>query len=100
MLSGKNLIAGDPVGAADGTFTAGGSLAQFEEASSALIDRACDAAARAFDPYRRLPASAPAPPVNCACSQRWCGMAHGWTRASIAHCPAARRCPDQTSGEC
>ena len=55
MLTGKNLIAGQAVDAVDGTFTAGGSLATFEEASSALVNRAVDAAAAAFDEYRRLP---------------------------------------------
>ena len=56
VLIGKNLIAAEPVDAADGTYTAGGALAQFEEASSALVDGAVDAAARAFDAYRQLPA--------------------------------------------
>ena len=56
MLTGKNLIAGQDVDAVDGTFTAGGSLATFEEASSALVNRAVDAAAAAFEEYRRLPA--------------------------------------------
>ena len=56
MLSGKNLIAGKPVDGADGMFTARGALAQFEEASSAHLDRALDAAAQAFDAYRQLPA--------------------------------------------
>ena len=55
-LSGKNLIAGEPMDCADGTFTAGGALADFEEASREHLDRAVDAAARAFDAYRRLPA--------------------------------------------
>jgi NADP-dependent aldehyde dehydrogenase len=58
MLSGNNLIAGAPIDAAEGTFTAGGTLARFEEASSVHVDRALDAAARAFDPYRQLPADA------------------------------------------
>jgi len=56
MLNGKNLIAGEPVDGADGIFTARGALAQFEEASSAHLDRALDAAAQAFDDYRQLPA--------------------------------------------
>src|SRR6476646_4701739 len=56
MLSGKNLIAGEPVDAADGIFTARGALAQFEEASSAHVDRALDAAAQGFDAYRQLAA--------------------------------------------
>ena len=58
MLTGKNLIAGEPADAADGTFTARGELARFEEASSAHVDRAVDAAAHAVDAYRRLPAEA------------------------------------------
>ena len=56
MVTGKNLIAGTIVDAADGTFNAAGSLAAFEEASSALVERAVDAAAGAYDAYRRLPA--------------------------------------------
>jgi alpha-ketoglutaric semialdehyde dehydrogenase len=56
MLSGKNLIAGEPVDAADGIFTARGALAEFEEASSTHLDRALEAALQAFDAYRQLPA--------------------------------------------
>ena len=44
-MIGKSLIAGTPVDATDGTFTAGGALAQFEEASGAHVDRALEAAA-------------------------------------------------------
>jgi NADP-dependent aldehyde dehydrogenase len=57
-LSGKSLIAGKPADGADGDFTARGELARFEEAATAHVDRAVDAAARAFDPYRRLAADA------------------------------------------
>ena len=56
MLTGQNLIAGEPVESADGTFTAGGELARFDEASAAHLDRALNAATGAFDAYRRLPA--------------------------------------------
>ena len=58
MLIAKNLIAGEAVDTADGTFTAGGGLAAFQEASHALVNRAPDAAADAFDAYRRVPADA------------------------------------------
>ncbi len=58
ILLGKNLIAGEPVDASDGSFTARGALARFEETSIAHIDRALDAADRAVDPYRRLSADA------------------------------------------
>src|SRR6185503_19397337 len=58
MLIGKSLIAGEPVDATDGHFTAGGALARFDEASREHVDRALDAAAHAFDPYRRLPLDA------------------------------------------
>jgi 2,5-dioxopentanoate dehydrogenase len=58
MLIGKSLIAGAPVAAADGSFTAGGALASFEESTGAHVDRAVDAAAGAFDAYRRVPADA------------------------------------------
>jgi len=58
MLTGKNVIAGEPVDAAAGEFTAAGELARFEEASSGHVDAAVDAAVVAFDAYRRLPADA------------------------------------------
>jgi NADP-dependent aldehyde dehydrogenase len=54
MLIGKSLVAGEPADSADGTFTAGGALAPFEEASTTLLDRALEAATAAFDVYRRL----------------------------------------------
>ena len=57
MLTGKNLIAGAPVDSADGRFTAGGALAAFEEASAADVDRALEAAERASDAYRHVPAA-------------------------------------------
>src|SRR5687768_12143138 len=55
MLTGKNLIAGAPSDSADGRFSAGGSLAEFEEASPAHVDEALEAAGRAAHEYRRLP---------------------------------------------
>ena len=58
MVTGKNLIAGTAVDAVDGTFTAGGALATFEEASNTLVDRAVEAAGGAFEEFRRLPAEA------------------------------------------
>jgi len=58
MLTGKNLVAGEAVDAADVRFTAAGALAHFEEASHAHVDSAADAAAGAFDAYRRMPADA------------------------------------------
>jgi NADP-dependent aldehyde dehydrogenase len=54
MLIGKNLIAGEPVDATDASDTARGVLAQFEEASSAHVDRALEAAVQSFDSYRAL----------------------------------------------
>lgn len=56
MLTGKSLIANQPVEGDSGRFTAGGELTHFEEASRANVDDACNAAARAFEPYRHLPA--------------------------------------------
>ena len=56
MLTGKNLIACEPVDCADGRYTACGALAEFEEASGELIDRALAAAERASQEYRRLSA--------------------------------------------
>jgi len=56
MLIGRSLIAGRPVESGEGRFTAGGALAQFEEASNAHVDRAMEEAAAAFLPYRRLSA--------------------------------------------
>ncbi len=58
MLTGKNLIACEPVDSTDGRFTAGGALAEFEEASGAHVDQALEAAEHASHEYRRL--SAPA----------------------------------------
>jgi alpha-ketoglutaric semialdehyde dehydrogenase len=58
MLTGKNLIAGEPSGSGEGRFTAGGELAEFEEASAAHVDGALAAAAQASHDYRRLPAEA------------------------------------------
>ena len=58
MLTGKNLIAGEAVDGGEGGFTAGGALAQFDEASIADVDRAAGAAVQAFDSYRRLSADA------------------------------------------
>src|SRR5688500_17603062 len=56
MLTGKNLIAGEPADSADGRFTARGTLAEFEEASAAHVDRALEAAEQASHEYRGLPA--------------------------------------------
>ncbi|HEY1305456.1 MAG TPA: aldehyde dehydrogenase (NADP(+)) [Vicinamibacterales bacterium] len=58
MLTGKNLIAGEPVDSTDGCFSARGALAQFEEASAGHVDRALDASEHAFHDYRRVPALA------------------------------------------
>jgi NADP-dependent aldehyde dehydrogenase len=58
VVDGKNLIAGEPVDGADGTFEAGGALAHFDEASREHVERALDAAVHAVEPYRRLPAEA------------------------------------------
>jgi 2,5-dioxopentanoate dehydrogenase len=56
MLTGKNLIAGEPVDCADGRYTASGALAEFDEASSELINRALAAAERDAHAYRHLTA--------------------------------------------
>jgi alpha-ketoglutaric semialdehyde dehydrogenase len=58
MLTGKNLIAGEPADSAEGHFTASGALAEFEEASAAHVDRALAAAAQVALDYRRLSAHA------------------------------------------
>ena len=58
MLTGKNLIACQPAESTAGRFTAGGALAEYEEASGAHVDRALDAAATAGDDYRRRDAGA------------------------------------------
>src|SRR5688500_19492710 len=58
MLIGKNLIAGVPSDSANGRFTAGGALAEFEEAAAAHGDDAREAAEEAAHEYRRLPAEA------------------------------------------
>ena len=56
MLTGKNLIAGEPADSTGGRFTANGALAEFDEASSTHVDTALTAAARAAHDYRALPA--------------------------------------------
>ncbi len=53
MLTGRNLIACEPADSACGRFTAGGTLAEFEEASGAHVDRALEAAEAASHEYRR-----------------------------------------------
>jgi NADP-dependent aldehyde dehydrogenase len=58
MLTGKSLVAGETVDGADGRFTAGGTLAHFEESSRAHVDAAAAAAAAAFDAYRAMPGDA------------------------------------------
>jgi NADP-dependent aldehyde dehydrogenase len=58
MVTGKNLIAGEAVDGAEGSFTAAGAVARFEEASTAHVDRALDQATQAFETYRHLPAEA------------------------------------------
>jgi alpha-ketoglutaric semialdehyde dehydrogenase len=57
MLTGKSLIAGEPVDSSDGRFTAGGTLAEFEEASASHVDRALEAAESASHDYRCAPAA-------------------------------------------
>ena len=58
MLTGKSLIAGAPADSAEGRFTAGGTLAEFEEASGAHVDGALEAAEHASHEYRQLSAGA------------------------------------------
>ena len=58
MLTGKNLLAGRPSASADGRFTAGGPLAEFDEASLGDVDDALGAAADASHDLRRSPAEA------------------------------------------
>jgi len=54
MITGKNLIAGEPVDSPDGRFTAFGTAAVFEEASGVHVARALDAAQGAWHDYRQL----------------------------------------------
>jgi NADP-dependent aldehyde dehydrogenase len=56
MLTGKNLIAGEPIDSAHGRFTAADPLTAFEEASAAHVDRALEEAERASREYRHVPA--------------------------------------------
>jgi NADP-dependent aldehyde dehydrogenase len=58
MITRKNLIDGEAVDSTEGRFTAAGAVASFEEASGTHLDRAVDAAARAFDTYRHVTAEA------------------------------------------
>lgn len=55
-LTGKSLIASEPLESSAGYFTAGGALAQFEEASGEHVNRALEAAETAFHEYSRVPA--------------------------------------------
>jgi alpha-ketoglutaric semialdehyde dehydrogenase len=55
-LTGKNLIACKPHDSSGGRFTAGGALAEFEEASVDIVARALEAADTAFSEYRRCSA--------------------------------------------
>jgi NADP-dependent aldehyde dehydrogenase len=57
-LTGRSLIAGEPIDSAEGQFTAGGALAQFDEASISHDDQALEAAHRAFHDYRQRSADA------------------------------------------
>jgi len=65
MLTGKNVIACEPVDTADGRFSASGALAQFDEASADHVDQALDASEQAFYEYRRVPADARARFLDC-----------------------------------
>ena len=56
MLTGKNLIAGEPVDSIAGRFTAGRMLAEFEEASGTHVERALAAAQSAWHDYRQVSA--------------------------------------------
>jgi 2,5-dioxopentanoate dehydrogenase len=56
LLTGKNLIAGAPVDAADDRFTSSGAVREFDEASTTHVDRALDAAQDAASECRRVPA--------------------------------------------
>jgi NADP-dependent aldehyde dehydrogenase len=65
VLTGKNLIAGEPVDASEGRFSSGGTLAPFEEATSAHVDRALADAEQASREYRGLPAGQRARFLDC-----------------------------------
>src|SRR5688572_31038525 len=56
MLTGKNLVACEPAESAGDSFTGGGALAAFDEASGAIVEQAFDAADAAASAYRRCPA--------------------------------------------
>jgi NADP-dependent aldehyde dehydrogenase len=55
-LHGKNVIAGEAIGADDGYLTARGDLAKFDEATEAHVDQAFEAAENAFQEFRRASA--------------------------------------------
>ena len=57
MLTGKNLIAGEPIDSPDGRFAAAGTSAAFEEATATHVDRALEEAEGASHEYRRVPAA-------------------------------------------
>src|ERR1044072_2580020 len=54
MLTGKSLIAGEPLDSPDGNFTASGTAGVFEEASAVHVDRALTAADGAWREYRQI----------------------------------------------
>ena len=56
MLTGRNLVACEPAESAAGSFTGAGALAQFEEASGPIVERALDAAEAAASEFRQCPA--------------------------------------------
>jgi 2,5-dioxopentanoate dehydrogenase len=64
-LIGKNLIACKRADSPAGHFTAGGMLAQFDEASGEHIDRALEAAEGAFHVYRQVAAERRAEFLDC-----------------------------------
>jgi len=53
-VTGKSLIACEPIDSPAGHFMAGGGLATFEEASGVHVNRALEAAEKAFNEYSRL----------------------------------------------
>jgi NADP-dependent aldehyde dehydrogenase len=65
MLSAQHLIAGEAIDSTDGRFTAGGALAEFPEASVDHVDRALEAAEKAFQEYRRCSAGTRAGFLEC-----------------------------------
>jgi alpha-ketoglutaric semialdehyde dehydrogenase len=94
MLTGKTLIAGEPVDSPEGRFTAGGTLATFEEASGAHVDRALEAAESASHEFRQVTAEQRARFLDCIAEE----VEHVGDLVNVANLETALP-PERLAGE-